>query len=916
MINSTINKLRCEYLLNPLGIDEAKPRLSWQLQSDRRGARQLAYRLRVATTQTRLERGNADLWDSGLVQSQQSTHVEYGGKKLLSRMHCFWKVDVYDDQEQCLTSEINFWTMGLLEQSDWQAEWITANPHIFTQDPQAFAPSLTEAGSVCYFRRDFSLAQKVVSATLYASARGIFELTINGKRVGSDLFAPEWTDYHKRIHYRSYDVTHLLNRNKNCIAASLGDGWWSGYVGWQEQRGRYNSLENSVLLQCEIELVNGSHLTLSSGTDWTCNTGPILFSDFMMGELYDARREHEAWDTPNFTEDAAWLPVKLAKPPTAHLVAQLSEPVRIVDELAPVSFTEVKPQIFIVDLGQNITGWARMTLPQLPAGTQITLRYGERLDAQGNLYTENLRRAKATDTYITQGKPSEHYQPHFTFHGFQYIELRGLPAHTDMAKVEILGCVIHSATPPAGQFECSHAGVNQIWSNAYWSQKDNFLSVPTDCPQRDERLGWTGDAQVFMRTATYNMDVAAFFSKWMRDISDAQTEEGVFPDTAPRLREDCNFVGLGNLGGGAGWADAGITIPYQLWKIYGDRRVLQQHYSAMVRWLNWIEENNPKGLRTNKLGNNYGDWLCIPSDTSFGTHSPMKSLLATAFWADGCNKLSEIATALNYSEDAQRFSLLFNKVREAFQNEWLLKDGELSVNTQTAYLLALTFNLLPNDKRERAAEKLVDNIQQQDWHLNTGFIGVGLLNPQLSLAGKNAVAYKLLLQESYPAWLYPVLHGATTIWERWNGWTEKDGFFNPHMNSFNHYSLGSVSEWLYRYIAGIELNPDKPGFQDFVLCPYIDSSLSYAKASYQTMFGQIESHWQYKQQTIQWDIRIPANSSARVGIPHDTIDSIAIDNAPASTFPSDASFNKGRTWLDLSAGRYRISWPCSMLVEE
>ena len=504
--------------------------------------------------------------------------------------------------------------------------------------------------------------------------------------------------------------------------------------------------------------------------------------------------------------DAGWLPALEVAPisgPTHHMMSRWSPTIiRITEALRPLSLNETSPGTFIFDLGQNITGWVRLKIPaNLPADAP-QLRHGEPPQLPMARHTENLRRAKATDVYITKGGGETTYEPHFTFHGFQYVELTGLPAYVKPDQSTITGCVIHSSTPPAGHFECSHPGVNRLWLNGLWSQRDNFLSIPSDCPQRDERLGWMGDAQVFLRTATYNMDVAAFFTKWMIDVEDAQTPDGIFPDIAPRLREGDNFVGLGNLQGSAGWADAGIIIPFTLWRVYGDNRLIERHWAAMTKWLDYLERTNPNGLRLNGLGNNYGDWLCIPSDTSFGTHSPMKNFLATAYWANDAMMMARMAKDLGRTTETQRFTKMAEHVRAAIQKEWLLPDGELKVETQTAYLLALAFDLLPENVRAAAAQRLVDNIQNLGWHLSTGFIGISHLNPQLTLSGHADVAYKLLLQDDYPSWLYPIQHGATTIWERWKGWTHQDGFFNPQMNSFNHYSLGSVGEWLFRHMAG------------------------------------------------------------------------------------------------------------------
>lgn len=858
-----VSRLRCEYLVDPLGLDERAPRLSWAIESDRRGAKQIAYRIRVASTPEKLAAGEGDRWDSGHVESSQTTQIAYAGTPLQSRDVCCWNVEVQDEAGNAATSPPALWTMGLLEKHDWSARWIAADPEILRRDKEAVAPTLHDPGTPALFRKEFDVPGPIQRATLYASARGVFELRANGRRVGEDIFAPEWTDYDKRLHYRAYDVTGLLKTGRNALGATLGDGWWSGYVGWQETRARYGSLENSLMAQLEIELASGERPTLGTDGSWRCNTGPILASDFMAGETYDARRERTGWDAANYS-GKDWLAAREVTAPAVPLVAQRSEPVRVIELLTPVSVNEIRPDVFIFNLGQNIAGRVRLRV-NAPAGTRVTLRHGERLSPDGTLYTENLRRAKATDVYVCKGDGEEIFEPHFTFHGFQYVELTGLPYRP--AKDAVTGCVVRSATPDAGTFECSHDGVNRLWLNGLWSQKDNFLTVPTDCPQRDERLGWMGDAQVFSRTASYNMDVAAFFTKWMIDVEDAQTPEGVFPDTAPRLREDGHFVGLGNLCGAAGWADAGVIIPYTMWRVYGDRRILERHYKAMVKWVDWIASRNPNGLRLNQLGNNYGDWLCIPSDTSFGTHSPMKNLLATAYWADDCAKLARIARELGHEADTQRFQKMFEHVRAAFQKEWIEPNGRVTTGTQTGYLLALAFDLLPENLRAAATDRLVENIQALGWHLSTGFIGISHLNPQLTLAGRADAAYRLLLRDDYPSWLYPVKHGATTMWERWNGWTHQDGFFNPHMNSFNHYSLGSVGEWLFRHVAGIELDPEAPGFQKFTLCPFIGEGLDFARASYRTMHGQIVSEWRRTGDKLAWIVRVPANTTARVHVP-------------------------------------------------
>lgn len=891
-----VHHLRCEYLIDPLGLDERRPRLSWLIDSPRRGARQTAYRVRVASSAGSLGSGGADLWDSGRVASARSAQVEYAGRPLRSREFCHWLVEIWDETGAHTVSAPAQWSMGLLEADDWRARWISSDPLTLARDPQAVSPSLTEPGTPGVFRRDFQIAGAVRRATVYASARGIFELTLGGRRVGDDLFAPEWTDYTKRLHYRTYDVTALVRPGANTLGATLSDGWWSGFVGWHDTRARYGSLENSLLVQLELELESGERLVLGTDGSWQCAVGPILSADLQMGEIYDARREPRDW-----------LPAREVAAPALALVAQRAEPVRVHHHLAPVSLNEVQPGVFVYDLGQNIAGWVRLRV-NAPAGTRFQLRHGERLNPDGTLYTANLRRAKATDVYTCRGDGEEIWEPRFTFHGFQYVELTAtVPDNCNLLSYNFLptlgtvtGCALHSSTPEAGTFECSHAGVNRLWLNGLWSQRDNFISVPTDCPQRDERLGWMGDAQVFIRTASYNCDVAAFFTKWMTDVEDSQTPDGLFPDVAPRMPEHFRFLGLDDLCGGAGWADAGIVVPWTIWRMYGDTRILQRHWRAMTAWLDYLERTNPDGIRSRDLRNNYGDWLCIPTDTSFRTQSPMKTLLATAYWADDAAKMARMARAIGREADAVRFHAMAGRVRAAFQAEFVRPDGQMAVETQTAYLVALAFDLLPDDQRARAAERLVDNIRRLDWHLSTGFIGISHLNPMLTLSGHADVAYRLLLQESYPSWLFPVLQGATTIWERWDSWTLADGFHKDGMNSFNHYSLGSVGEWLFRHVLGIELDPEEPGFQRFVLRPFIGDGLDHAQGSYRSLHGEIRSAWRRTGAQLTWEITVPANTSARVFIP------CAAGHAPETDGLAVVAREPGFAVCEAPAGTYRF----------
>lgn len=903
-MGTKVTDLRCEYLIDPLGIDELWPRLSWIVQSDRRGARQVARRILVASSPEILTSGRPDLWDSGKVCDSRTSHIVYEGKGLRSRLACHWKVQVWDETGAMVESEPAFWTIGLLERGDWTAQWIAADPRYIELSPHANKPTATEPGTPPWFRKVFSIDGQIKRAMLYVSAKVLIECYINGKRVGQDLFVPEWTDYDKRIQYRTYDVLDLLKQGGNVIGAVLGDGWYSGFVGWQESRGRYG-LQNSLIIQLEIGLQDGSTQVVISDSSWRCLAGPIISSDLLMGEVYDARYELAGWQDTDY-DDSHWAGVIPVDWPDAALVAPRSEPVRINQTIRPVSVHQVQPGVYIFDIGQNISGFVRLQV-RGPAGTKVTIRHGERLNPDGTLYTANLRRAKATDVYVLSGKGQEVWQPRFTFHGFQYVEVTGLPFVPDLDT--ITACVVHSALRQTGWFECSDSRVNRLWLNILWSQKDNFLGIPTDCPQRDERLGWTGDAQVFCGTACYNMDVAAFFTKWLIDLEDAQTPEGIFPDTAPRLREDEGFIGLDGLCGAAGWADAGVIIPWTIWRMYDDSRVIERHYKAMVAWLDYLERTNPNWIRANELGNNYGDWLCIPSDTSFRTHSPMKTLLATAYWATDAARLAAMARQIGRSEDADRFEAVFNRVRQAFQDEFLRADGRLKVETQTAYLLAIAFDLLPDWAKQKASKRLVELIERNGWHLNTGFIGVGLLNPVLTAIGRADVAWRLLLNEDYPSWLYPVRHGATTIWERWNGWTKEDGFFDPQMNSFNHYALGSVGQWLFGSVAGIGLDRDINGFRRFVIRPYPGGGLQYAGARYISIHGLIESYWQWKAGDMTLSVTVPANTSARIYVPADQDSEVFEGDLPAVESSDLEYLGRDGQFVGFyaQAGRYRFT---------
>ena len=692
-------------------------------------------------------------------------------------------------------------------------------------------------------RKSFVAPLPVQRAILYVSALGLYEVHINGQRVGDQLLAPDWTDYRKRVRYQTYDVTGMLLPGDNAIGALLANGWYSGHFG--NGGFRFFGSAPSFLAQLEITFANGQTQTVVSDEAWKSHASPILSSDFIWCEDYDARFEIPGWDRPGL-EECHWATVETRAETEPVLEAQLAEPVRKIRELKPKSVSEPKPGCWVFDLGQNMVGVVRLKV-SAPRGTTVALRHAEMLNPDGTLYTRNLRCASSIDHYTCKGDAIEIWQPRFTFHGFRYVELTGFPGKPTADTVT--GVVIGSDTPRSGRFTCSDARINQLQSNIEWTQRGNFLSVPTDCPQRDERLGWLGDAQVFCRTATYNCDVAAFFSKWLCDVADGQSPDGVFSDVSPNT-----MPGRGV----PGWGDAGVICPWTIYQVYDDKRVLEQHLPGMIRWVDYLGRHTEQLIRTKDRGGDYGDWLAVGSETP-------KDLIGTAFFAYSTLLVARSCEALGRVAEAQKYQRQFHDIKAAFIQEYIAKDGHIRSNTQTAYALALKFDLFPDDLRLKAAEFLARDINAKGRHLSTGLLGVGYLLPVLTDCGREDTAYGLLFQDSYPSWLFSVKHGATTIWERWDGWTPEKGFQTWHMNSFNQYAFGSCGEYLFGYIGGIR--PATPGFKNILIQPAIQSRLSWARTSYDSIHGRIATFWELKGRQLALEVIIPANTTATVCFP-------------------------------------------------
>lgn len=890
---TTISHLTCEYQTNPLGIDVLQPRLSWQMQSDRRGARQTAYQLLVASSEKSLE-SNADrLWDSGKVDSDLSIHVPYQGPSLASGQRVYWKVRVWDETGQEIESPSAWWEMGLLKSSDWKAQWIGAS---FFGGPRTSSPSP-------YLRKEFTLQKEFVNARLYATAIGLYECYLNGSRVGDALLTPGWTDYCKHIQYQVYDVTELLRSGLNAMGAILGDGWGVGHIAWVGRQ-RYAD-RPQFLAQIVLTYSDGSKEIIRTDESWKVTQGPILESDMLMGESYDARRELTDWSHPGY-EDGSWWPAEVfADRGDASLVATNGPTVKRQEELRPVEIRKIPDFVnprWIFDMSQNMVGWIRLRV-RGEKGRTITIRYAEALNPDGALYTTNLRTARNTDHYTLKGDGEEVWEPRFAFHGFRYVELLGFPGIP--TEESVTGIVIHSDIPSTGTFECSDPLINQLQHNIVWGQKGNFVDVPTDCPQRDERLGWTGDAQVFIRTAAFNRNVAGFFTKWTRDLEDAQYPDGAYPAVAPN-------PGAWSIGdGGPAWADAGLICPWTIYQCYGDTRLLEERYASMQRFIEFLSQTSQEGIRCYaeyKGWHGFGDWLALDgSDGREGGTS--KELIGTAFFAYSTQLMANIARILGKAEDVLRYSALHEKVREAFIKRFVNDDGTIRGATQTSYILALRFNLLPDELRDRAAAELVRNIQNRNDHLSTGFVGTPYINWVLSEIGYLDTAYALLKQTTWPSWLYSVTQGATTIWERWDGWTHDKGFQDPGMNSFNHYAYGAIGDWMYAVIGGIDLDPDQPGYKHIIMHPRPGGGLTYATAELQSMYGMIRSAWTQENGRFDWRITVPANTTTTIYVPAKDKASITESGAPVENAKGVRflSMENGFFIFDVTSGSYSFS---------
>ncbi len=953
----TASELRCEYLHDPMGIEEAAPRLSWTLHSARRAERQTAYRLLVASSADRLARDEGDLWDTGKLDSSTTSQIEYRGKPLASRQVCYWKVRAWNrDADAGPWSAAARWEMGLLKPQDWSAKWIdakrtpvemkivkasyhtpdgnvskdvteivaklvsekgpefVANNKNLGGDPakdtaKTLTIDLTTRGTpmrihaaenssvklpdaqIPYLRKSFAIDKPVKSARIYATALGVYELRLNGKQVGDEHLAPGWTDYPTRVLYQTFDVTKQIASGKNVLAAMVAPGWFSGHTGLFNAEGYYGKVP-ALLAQLEITFQDGSTQRIATDESWKQTPGPLLMADMHRGETCDANAVIAGWDTPAI-DDATW-PAATVRTETRHLQADVAQPVRVLKEIPAKAITEPKPGLWTFDLAQNMVGVVRLKV-KAKKGTVITLRHAEMLNPDGTVYTQNLRSATSTDTYVCAGTGEEVWQPHFTFHGFRYVELTGLAEKPQLET--ITGVVLGSDMPAVGEFSCSDPRLNQLQSNIVWGLRGNYLSVPTDCPQRDERMGWMADAQVFLPTATFNSDVAPFMTKWITDVMDAQRADGAHADVAPVMK------GLSY--GAPAWADAGSIVPWTIYEAYGDTRILERTVDSMRKWVEWCRTHSTDLIRDRDRGNDYGDWLSINADTP-------KDVIGTAYFARSTDILARTLRVLGRDDDAKMYETLLADIKAAFNRKYVASDGRIHGNTQCCYILALEFDLLPQEKRANAVRYLVEDIKAKQMHLSTGFVGVSHLLPVLTTGGEPDIAYQLLLQDSFPSWLFSVKHGATTIWERWNGWTPEVGVHPDFgMNSFNHYSLGSCGRWLFESVAGIAREPSTAGFERIIIHPLPTKTLTSAKAKLRSIRGTIESSWSSGKDGYTHTISIPVGVRATVHVPAKAAKSVLEAGKPLASTEGVRVLREtnNSVELEVAAGNYSFTVP-------
>jgi alpha-L-rhamnosidase len=866
---------------NPLGFYDASPTFSWQLPVEDDVKNQSAYHIVVASSKELLP-DNADLWDSKKQESAQSAWIKYDGQALQSRQKVYWQVKYWNqDGDPSAWSNTNHFELGLLNNSDWKAKWMgldtakdsmRGRENVLIHKPQ-------------YLRKGFELSDDVVLARLYITAKGVFDVSINGENVSDDAMSPGFTTYNKRIETLTYDVTDLIESGQNSLGVGLASGWYSGRLLWGTTPWD-NSISPKVLCQLELQMKDGSIKTVISDETWKGTTnGPLQFAEIYDGEIYNANLEMPNWTTNNF-DDKSWDKVEVANlDENVKLEPKRHTAVKDKIKLVPKEITK-KDGAVIFNLQQNMVGVPLVKVP-MKKGDTLKIRFAEMLSPDGTFYTKNYRSAHSTDYYIASKDGEIEYKPKFTFHGFSYVELSGFDESKEPQKDWVTGIVQYSDFDDNGTFTSSHEKLNQLQSNIVWGLRGNFLDIPTDCPQRNERLGWTGDAQVFGPTSMFNADVYKFWASWLQSVREAQLEDGAIPWTVPDSR--------GNKIGSSGWGDVGTIIPWKIYMRTGDIGFLEDNFEMMKQWVAYHQKKSKNNI-SNMMS--FSDWLQPYPESGDNKGDTSRQLIGTAFFAHSAKLTAQAAEALGKTEEQTKYEALYRTVANAFDDRFFDETGKVKgvTETQTSYLLALAFDLLPKYKIENAQNNLLRKLKDADNHLRTGFLGTPLLSRVLDEMGEVDLVYQLLFNETYPSWFYSINQGATTIWERWNSYSKTEGYNPMSMNSLNHYAYGAIGEWMYERIAGIA--PLEAGYKVIKIAPQVRQPLNSASASLDTSYGKVSNSWEVKDGIFTLEVTIPPNTTAKVVMPG-TAESIEETNNI-----KNISTENGSTKLEVQPGTY------------
>lgn len=890
----SLQNLRVELLNNPEGIDVLQPRLSWEILSDRRSTEQTAYQILVASTKEKLAQNDADLWNSGKITSDKSVHVRYTGKPLQSRRECFWKVKVWTNKGESSWSEPAYWSIGLVKKEDWKGEWIGLDSAFAWDSVTQFARL-----SARYLRKEFAAPKDIKKAKVYIAGLGLYELYINGRRVGDHVLAPAPTDYSQSVLYNSFDVTELLQKGRNAVATVLGNGRFFAMRQNYKPKKWHTFGFPKMLLQLELEYNDGTKSVVTSDATWKVTSdGPIRTNNEYDGEEYNALKELTGWNGVGYT-DQRWLAAQLVKAPGGKLEAQMNEPMKVMATVKPVSIKSLKPNVYILDMGQNMAGWLQLKVKG-KKGDAVKLRFAESLQSNGELYTANLRDAKVTDTYTLKGEGEEVWEPSFVYHGFRYVEITNYPGTPSTNDFE--GKVVYDALQTVGSFETSNATINGIHRNAYWGILSNYKGMPVDCPQRNERQPWLGDRSTGAYGESFLFDNGKLYLKWLDDIQQSQTAEGSIPDVAPSFW----YYYKDNMT----WPGTYLMIADMLVRQYGDYQHLVKHYSSMQKWLGYMKNKYMKNYIITK--DSYGDW-CVPPESlemirskdSLRNTDP--GVIATSYYYYMLSLMQRFATLLNKREDIQAYQQLAVKIREAFNAKYFNKQtAKYSNNTVTANILPLSFGMVPNGYEKKVFQNIADKIAKENGgHISTGVIGTQWLMRGLTNNGSADLAYQLATNKTYPSWGYMLENGATTIWELWNGNTAA-----PNMNSQNHVMLlGDLIVWWYENLAGIKSDETAPGFKQIIMKPLLPEGLDFVKASYQSVHGAIKSNWKKDGEQFHWNISVPANTKAKVYLP--ATDASGIKEGGKNITGVDGvkvlGLEKGRVVLEVGSGNYGFS---------